>query len=100
MAPHFFDQFFAVPSDYTSIPQVLTFSSSSTVQTMQISIVNDSALELSEVFTVSISLAENSNDIDTVELMPNSISVTIIDDDGIMPIFLMYCTAVICPCYI
>ena len=78
----------------------MTFSNSTTVQTVQIPIVNDSALELSEVFTVSISLAEDSNDIDIVELMPNSISVTIIDDDGTMPILLMYCTAVICPCYI
>lgn len=46
---------------------------------MQVPIVNDSVMELTEVFTASLSL-ENSND--HVELMPNLISVTISDDDG------------------
>ena len=69
-------------SDYVSISQVLTFSSSSTVQIIQISIVNDLVLEQNEMFTVSLVLKE-SDDIDIVELMPKSVSVTIIDDDGI-----------------
>ena len=70
---------FAATSDYITISQVLTFCNSSTVQAVQVPIVNDSVLELSEVFTASISLAEDSN---IVELMPNSVSVTILDDDG------------------
>lgn len=40
---------------------------------------NDSVFELSEEFTASISLVEAS---DIVELMPKSVSVTIIDNDG------------------
>ena len=74
---------FSAPSDYTSVSQVLTFSSSLTAQFVQVPIVNDSVMELTEVFTASISL-ENSND--HVELMPNSYSITISDDDGTIPI--------------
>ena len=55
-------------SDYTSVSPALIFSSNSpTVQAVQVPIVNDSILELSEVFTASLSLG-NSND--HVKLMP------------------------------
>lgn len=74
---------FSAPSDYTSVSQVLTFSSSLIAQFLQVSIVNDSVMELTEVFTVSLSL-ENSSD--HVRLMPNSVSITISDDDGTIPI--------------
>ena len=82
------------PSDYISVSQVLTFSSSSIAQAVQVPIVNDSVLELSEAFTASISLAEDSDDTHFIELMPNSVSATIIiiDDDGtiIMAILILY----------
>ena len=74
--------FFAhlAPSDYTSISPALIFSNNSPmVQAVQVPIVNDSILELSEVFMASLSLG-NSND--HVKLMPNLISITINDDDG------------------
>ena len=96
---------FSAPSDYISVSQVLTFSSSITAQTVQVPIVDDLVMELSEVFTASISL-ENSSD--HVELMPNSISITISDDDGTVPIvcntiiiiyFNVYRTCIWIQCY-
>ena len=60
----------------------MTFSNSSTIQTVQVSIVNDSVLETDEVFTASVSL-ENPADVSRVELGPFSASITIFDDDGI-----------------
>ena len=70
---------YSAPSDYTSISRVLIFSNSSTVQTVQVPIVNDLVLELNEVFIASLSLENFSN---RVKLVPNSVSVTINDDDG------------------
>ena len=40
---------------------------------MQVPIIDDSVFELSEAFTATISLPEDSDNIDIVELMPNSI---------------------------
>ena len=54
---------------------------------MQVPIVNDSILELSEAFTASISLAEDS---EIVELMPDSVSLIIIDDDGMISQYIMH----------
>ena len=59
----------------------MTFSSSLTVQTVQVSIANDSLLEIDEVFTVSFSL-ENPADVGRIELELILASVTISDDDG------------------
>ena len=59
---------------------------------MQVRIIDDSVFELSEAFTATIliSLSEDSDNIDIVELMPNSISITIIDDDGILVVLCQY----------
>jgi hypothetical protein len=73
---------YSAPPDYTSVSQALAFTNSLRVQTVRVPIVNDLTLELSEIFTVSLSL-ENSNH-DHVKLVPNSVSVTISDDDGII----------------
>ena len=67
--------------DYTPISEVLTFSNSSTTQTAHVSIVNDSLLEINEVFTASL-LLDDPADLDYIQLGPTSASVTIIDDDG------------------
>ena len=72
---------FAAPSDYTPTLKVLTFSSSSTTQTVHVSIVNDSLLEINEGFTASL-LLDDPADLDYVQLGPTSASITIIDDDG------------------
>ena len=77
---HFFIYTF---SDYIAIPSetIKIFSSSSQVQTLQISIVNDSILEMNEVFQASLTLV-NAADADRVMLQPSSASVTIVDEDG------------------
>ena len=51
---------------------------------MQVPIIDDSVFELNEAFTATISFPEDSDNIDIVELMPNSVSITNIDDDGIV----------------
>ena len=48
---------------------------------MHVSIVNDSLLEINEVFTASLSL-DDPADLGYIQLGPTSASVTIIDDDG------------------
>ena len=79
---------FPAPSDYISLFQVLTFSSSSAVQSVEVSIVNDSVSELrNEIFLVSLSLAEDS---DLIELVPDSVFITINDDDGTSTISIVY----------
>ena len=45
---------------------------------------NDSVLELNEAFTASL------NSSDHIKLIPNSVSVAIIDDDGAVPV-VYYC---------
>ena len=67
--------------DYIAISQVLTFSNTSSVQTVLVSIVNDSLLEIDEVFSASLSL-ENTADADSVTLQPISAAVTIVDEDS------------------
>ena len=71
----------AAPSDYGAVSQVLTFSSSVSLQTVNVSIVNDSLLEIDEVFTASLTL-ENTADAARVNLQPDSAEVTILDDDS------------------
>ena len=78
---------FVAPLDYLSISEVLTFSSSSTTQIVNVSIVNDQLLEVDEVFTVYLSLVWDSPaDLGYVQLGPTSASITIIDDDGNKPV--------------
>ena len=48
---------------------------------MHVSIVNDSLLEINEVFTASLSL-DDPADLDYVQLGPTSTFIAIIDDDG------------------
>ena len=76
-----FPTIFVAPLDYLSISEVLTFSSSSTTQTVNVSIVDDQLLEGNEVFLVSLAL-KNQTDVHYVQLGPTSASITIIDDDG------------------
>ena len=71
----------AAPVDYIPISEVITFSSSSIAQTIHVSIVNDQLLEIDEVFTVSLSL-EDESDRGRVQLNPSSASITVIDDDS------------------
>ena len=71
---------FAAPLDYISLSEVVTFSSSSTIQSVQVTIVDDDLLEIDEVFTASLELV-NAVDADRVVLMPASATVTIFDDD-------------------
>ena len=77
----FFNNYYSAPPDYTSVTQALIFSNSSTFQTVQVPIVNDLTLELSEVFTASLALVQESFN-NHVKLIPTSVSVTISDDDG------------------
>ena len=72
---------FVAPSDYGDISQVLTFSSSVSLQTVNVSIVNDNLLEIDEVFTASLTL-ENTADAARVNLQPDSAEVTILDEDS------------------
>ena len=67
--------------DYIPISENITFSSSSTTQTVHVSIVNDALLETDEVFTASLSL-EDETDLGLIQLNPTSASITIVDDDG------------------
>ena len=77
----FFVVVVAAPLDYSPISEVLTFSSFSTARTARILIVNDSLLEIDEVFTASLSL-DDPADLGYVQLGPTSTFITIIDDDG------------------
>ena len=82
MSFYFISQnWFAAPLDYTTISQVLTFSSSVSLQTVNVSIVDDNLLEIDEIFTASLAL-ENAADAARVILHPNSTEVTILDEDG------------------
>ena len=64
-----------------SVSEVVTFSNSSTIQSVQVTIMDDLFLEIDEVFIVSLSL-ENPVDVGRVELRPISVSVIILDADG------------------
>jgi hypothetical protein len=72
---------FTAPSDYAGISQVLTFSSSMTLQTVNVNIVDDDLLEIDEVFSASLALVNPDAD-ERVQLQPDSAIVTIIDEDG------------------
>jgi len=64
------------PGDYTASSQALTFTSGQTTQNIVIPIVDDSAFESDEDFSVTLSNATGAFIID------NSATVTITDDDG------------------
>ena len=69
------NNWFAASSDYGAISQVLTFSSSVTLRTVNVSIVDDDLLEIDEVFTASLTL-ENTAD------AAHSAEVTLLDEDS------------------
>ena len=71
----------AAPLDYASVSQVLTFSSSVTFQTMNVSIVDDNLLEIDEMFRASLAL-QNDTDAAGVIFQSNSTVITILDEDG------------------
>jgi hypothetical protein len=71
----------AAPFDYATVSQVLTFSSSVTFQTMSVSIIDDNLLEINETFNASLAL-ENATDAAGVVLQPDSVNITILDEDG------------------
>ena len=52
-----------------------------TLQTVNVSIMNDDLLEIDEVFTASLTL-ENTADAARVNLQPDSAEVTILDEDS------------------
>ena len=79
--PHHTYTILSAPSDYMSLSEVVTFSSSSTIQSVQVTIVDDDLLEIDEVFTASLELV-NAVDVDRIVLMPASAPVTIFDDDS------------------
>ena len=69
------------PSDYANISQVLTFSSSVNLQTVNVNIEDDDLLEIDEIFRASLALVNA--DIDSrVQLQPDLADVTIFDEDG------------------
>ena len=69
------------PLDYAAISQVLTFSSSVNLQTVNVNIEDDDLLEIDEVFSASLAL-ENPDTDSRVQLRPDSADVTILDEDG------------------
>ena len=81
LSPYHTHIILSAPSDYTSLSEVVTFSSSSTIQSVRVTIVDDDLLEIDEVFTASLELV-NAVDADRVVLMPASAPVTIFDDDS------------------
>ena len=53
-----------------------------TLQTVNVNIVNDTLLEIDEVFSASLALVNPADDAARVNLQPDSADVTILDDDG------------------
>ena len=60
----------------------MTFSSSSTEQTITVTINDDDLLEINEVFRATLELVNVAADQDSVELQPEEASVTILDEDS------------------
>ena len=73
------------PDDYTSVENVLTFSPGVNEScTTIIPIVDDSVLESDEVFSVTLSTTDSD-----VSLDPASATVTILDNDGKIILFVI-----------
>ena len=68
---------FTAPDDYVSTSSDLTFSQSSSRECVNVSIVNDDELENEEEFRLTLTTGE-----DKVNLIPDSTTVRITDDDG------------------
>ena len=74
------------PDDYTSVENVLTFSPGVNEScTTIIPIVDDSVLESNEVFSVTLSTTDSD-----VSLDPISATVTILDNDGKIILFVIF----------
>ena len=74
------------PDDYTSVENVLTFSPGVNQScTTIIPIVDDSVLESDEVFSVTLSTTDSD-----VSLDPISATVTILDNDGKIILFVIF----------
>ena len=69
------------PLDYAAISQVLTFSSSMILRTINMTIEDDNLLEIDEAFSASLAL-ENPDADSRVQLQPDSADITILDEDG------------------
>ena len=65
------------PMDYVSLNKTLTFSQETTVTTFNVFIVNDTVLEGTEQFFVSLKTLDS-----RVNLDPSRVPVRILDDDG------------------
>ena len=65
--------------DYRGISSLLTFNSSFTMKCFTVFIVNDNAVEGSELLMMSLSLLRETPN---VHLMPQSVTIEIVDDDG------------------
>ena len=63
--------------DYGSSSKSLSFDSNNLVQSLYISISNDSILEFDEIFQVDLVSSTNG-----VRVNPSSVTITILDDDG------------------
>ena len=68
---------FSVPSDYSSVSQDLTFSQSSSLECVNVSIVNDNKMEDEEEFSLTLTTTKA-----RVNLDPNTTTIRIADDDG------------------
>ena len=74
------------PDDYTSVENVLTFSPGVNEScTTVFPIVDDSVLESNEVFSVTLSTTDSD-----VSLDPISATVTILDNDGKIILFVIF----------
>ena len=69
------------PSDYAAISQVLTFSSSVNLQTVNVNIEDDDLLETDEMFSALLAL-ENPDTDSRIQLQPDLVDIIILDEDG------------------
>ena len=72
---------YVAPLDYMAATEVLTFSSTSTEQMVEVTIENDELLEIDEVFRAMLELV-NASDAGHVQLQPDASTVTILNDDS------------------
>ena len=73
---------FSAPNDYEELSQILTFSGSSTEQTVTVTINDDNLLEVNEVFRATLEILNVVADQDSIVLQPAEISVIILDEDS------------------
>ena len=71
----------AAPGDYTTASNTLTFTSAQTSQTVNVTTINDVAVESAETFSMSLSSPTGGATLGT----PNSATATINDNDGNQP---------------